>query len=88
VGSDFGKRKSGRGSEIGVLRQFRAALATLGKPRKPVASLSCHAGVAAVPVSAFYQSDAPNHFVRFCFSKPDEVLDEALRRLPEWLGRD
>jgi aspartate/methionine/tyrosine aminotransferase len=38
-------------------------------------------GVAAIPVSAFYEQDPPRHFVRFCFAKLDETLDEAVRRL-------
>jgi aspartate/methionine/tyrosine aminotransferase len=42
------------------------------------------AGVASVPVSAFYQSDSPKSFLRFCFAKRDEVLDAALDRLGEW----
>jgi hypothetical protein len=33
--------------------------------------LTMEAGVTAVPVSAFYQDDAPRNFVRFCFSKRD-----------------
>jgi aspartate/methionine/tyrosine aminotransferase len=40
-----------------------------------------HAGVAAIPVSAFYQGDAPRHWVRFAFCKKNEVLDEACARL-------
>ncbi len=40
-------------------------------------------GVAAIPVSAFYDEDAPRHFVRFCFAKLDETLEEAVRRLQE-----
>ncbi len=43
------------------------------------------AGVAAVPVSAFYITDAPPNYVRFCFCKRDEVLSEALARLKAWL---
>ncbi|EQB11034.1 aminotransferase [Novosphingobium lindaniclasticum] len=40
------------------------------------------AGVATVPVSAFYQGEnVPEHLVRLCFTKPDEVLDEAAGRL-------
>ncbi|MGH7068395.1 MAG: aminotransferase [Acetobacteraceae bacterium] len=39
------------------------------------------AGVAAIPVSAFYVSDAPGHYVRFAFCKRAEVLDEAVQRL-------
>lgn len=40
-----------------------------------------HAGVAAIPVSAFYPSDAPLHCVRFAFCKRNTVLDEAVTRL-------
>lgn len=43
--------------------------------------LTTEIGVAAVPVSAFYQADGPRHFVRFCFCKRYEVLDAALDRL-------
>ncbi|MCQ8279063.1 aminotransferase [Acetobacteraceae bacterium KSS8] len=42
-----------------------------------------HAGVAAIPVSAFY-GDAdppPRHLVRFAFCKQDSVLEEAVARL-------
>jgi len=46
----------------------------------------CHyittkAGVGAVPVSAFYQDGDVNHFVRFCFCKGNDLLDEAIERL-------
>ncbi|WP_417710904.1 aminotransferase [Roseibium aggregatum] len=43
------------------------------------------AGVAAVPVSAFYGSDAPAGYIRFCFCKQDAVIDEALSRLAAFL---
>jgi N-succinyldiaminopimelate aminotransferase len=39
------------------------------------------AGVVAIPSSAFYDSSAGNHYVRFAFCKRPEVLSEALRRL-------
>jgi len=45
------------------------------------------AGVAAVPVSAFYVSAPPKRFIRFCFSKRDEVLDEAVARLAAWIDK-
>ena len=45
------------------------------------------AGVAVVPLSAFYVSDPPKRFIRFCFSKRDEVLDEAVARLGGWIDR-
>jgi aspartate/methionine/tyrosine aminotransferase len=40
-----------------------------------------HAGVAAVPLSAFYENADVDRFVRFCFCKQDHVLDEAIERL-------
>ena len=40
-----------------------------------------HAGVAAIPVSAFYAGDAPRHLARFAVCKADPVLDEASARL-------
>jgi len=40
------------------------------------------AGVASIPVSALFEGDdAPRHVVRFCFTKSDATLDEAVRRL-------
>jgi aspartate/methionine/tyrosine aminotransferase len=39
------------------------------------------AGVAAIPVSAFYESEPVTHVARLCFSKRDETLDEGVRRL-------
>jgi len=42
------------------------------------------ARVAAVPLSAFYAADGPTNFIRFCFAKRDEVLDEAIGRLAAW----
>jgi len=49
-------------------------------------TMTVEAGVTAVPVSVFYQSDAPKTFLRFCFSKRDEILDEAIERLGKWIG--
>jgi aspartate/methionine/tyrosine aminotransferase len=43
--------------------------------------ITVEAGVAAVPVSAFFEAPAPDRYVRFCFCKRDEVLDEAIGRL-------
>jgi len=40
-----------------------------------------HAKVTAIPVSAFYDGDAPTHFARFAFCKQDSVLEEAIARL-------
>ncbi len=43
--------------------------------------ITVEAGVTAVPVSAFYISGEVDHFVRFCFCKKDDLLDEAIERL-------
>jgi N-succinyldiaminopimelate aminotransferase len=39
------------------------------------------AGVAAIPVSAFYEERPVTTIVRLCFAKRDETLDEGARRL-------
>jgi len=44
------------------------------------------ARVAAIPVSAFYASNPPTHYVRFAFCKRESVLAEALGRLEAWLA--
>jgi aspartate/methionine/tyrosine aminotransferase len=49
--------------------------------------MTVEAKVTAIPVSVFYQADAPRTFLRFCFSKRDEILDAAIDRLGTWLKR-
>jgi aspartate/methionine/tyrosine aminotransferase len=44
-------------------------------------TLTAEAKVTAIPVSAFYESEAPRHYARFAFCKQDSVLDEAVSRL-------
>ncbi len=48
--------------------------------------MTMEAGVTAVPVSAFYVSDPPKNYLRFCFSKRDAVLDEAVERMQRWIA--
>ncbi|MBV8912997.1 MAG: aminotransferase [Acetobacteraceae bacterium] len=43
-----------------------------------------HAGVTAIPVSAFYEGEAPLHYARFAFCKREGVLQEALARLERY----
>ncbi len=45
-----------------------------------------HAGVTAIPVSAFYESQAPRHYARFAFCKREAVLDEAVARLERYFA--
>ena len=47
-----------------------------------------HAGVATIPVSAFYDpegAEPPRNMIRFAFCKKPEILQEALRRLEKAL---
>ncbi len=44
------------------------------------------AGVAAIPVSAFYAEDHVRTVMRFCFAKRDETLDAAAERLERFLA--
>jgi aspartate/methionine/tyrosine aminotransferase len=39
------------------------------------------AGVAGIPISAFYEEDPVTHLIRLCFPKRDATLDEGARRL-------
>ena len=39
------------------------------------------AGVASIPVSAFYASEPETGYLRLCFAKRDETLDRAVERL-------
>jgi aspartate/methionine/tyrosine aminotransferase len=45
------------------------------------------AGVAAIPISAFYPHDPVTHLVRFCFAKSDATLDAAVGRLAAFRSR-
>lgn len=49
-------------------------------------AMTAEAGVAAIPVSAFYAGTAPNHYVRFAFCKQEAVLRAALQRLEQWIA--
>ena len=43
--------------------------------------LTREAGVATIPVSAFYKNAVNNKVLRFCFAKKETTLDEAVNRL-------
>lgn len=52
----------------------------------------CHhlvetAGVAAVPLSAFYAQAPAQPLIRFCFAKTEAVITEAVTRLTRWASR-
>jgi N-succinyldiaminopimelate aminotransferase len=51
--------------------------------------MTVEAGVAAIPVSAFYHTGAPavpDSLIRFCFCKRREVLEEALQHLRNYFS--
>ena len=43
--------------------------------------LTTEIGVAAIPVSAFYQDKTESKVIRFCFAKKESTLSEAVKRL-------
>ncbi|HEY9340874.1 MAG TPA: aminotransferase class I/II-fold pyridoxal phosphate-dependent enzyme, partial [Chitinophagaceae bacterium] len=43
--------------------------------------LIIEAGIATIPVSAFYKTPVENHVLRFCFAKKESTLQEAAGRL-------
>lgn len=43
--------------------------------------LTKEAGVASIPVSAFYQNGKENKVLRFCFAKKESTLDDAVERI-------
>jgi methionine transaminase len=47
--------------------------------------LTTEAGVAAIPLSAFYEDGRDQQVVRFCFAKREATLDEAIKRLAQRL---
>jgi methionine aminotransferase len=52
-----------------------------------VEQLVTEAGVAAIPLSVFYQQPPSMRLVRLCFAKRDETLAEGARRLAAWASR-
>ena len=44
------------------------------------------AGVALIPLSAFFQSGTPDTFVRFAFCKQQSLIEQSLARLQKYLG--
>ncbi len=46
--------------------------------------LTKDAGVATIPVSAFYKNPVDNKVLRFCFAKKESTLDMAVERLVKW----
>lgn len=49
--------------------------------------LTREAGVALIPLSPFFTSGNPNHFVRFAFCKKRAVIEEAVKRLEMHFGK-
>jgi len=65
-------------------------LAASGLPADDVAvseRLVREAGVASIPVSAFYADQPERGYLRLCFTKEDAVLDEALERLARFRAK-
>src|SRR5690606_18442007 len=58
-----------------------AASGLAGDDESVADRMAREAGVAAIPVSAFYRNDPQRGFLRLCFAKEDATLDEAVERL-------
>jgi len=62
--------------------QLYAYEAISGEPEKDFAvRVTKEAGVATIPVSAFYRQPVDNGVLRFCFAKKEETLEAAVERL-------
>jgi aspartate/methionine/tyrosine aminotransferase len=61
-----------------------ASVGWQGSDRDFCRQLVREAGVAAVPLSAFYRDGDEQRFVRFCFCKGDAVIDAAVERLVQY----
>jgi len=48
--------------------------------------LTVEAGVAAIPLSSFYEGRTVRSHLRFCFAKETEDLERAVARIESWLG--
>lgn len=46
--------------------------------------MTVNGGVTAIPVSAFYEGNGPDHFVRFAFCKNESLIQSALERLARY----
>ena len=51
-----------------------------------VAALTQEAGVAAIPVSVFYETPPEQKLIRFCFAKEDATLQQAADRLRDFFS--
>ncbi len=63
-----------------------SALGVAGDDLAFCRKITKQAGVAAIPVSAFYAANPPTAYVRFAFCKQQSVLREALSRLERHLS--
>lgn len=62
--------------------------ASLLPDREMAKMLTIEAGLAAIPLSPFYQGDrVQSGLLRLCFAKEEATLREASRRLKVWAGR-
>ena len=49
--------------------------------------LTKEAGVATIPVSAFYKQAEDNRVLRFCFAKKEATLEEAANKLRKYCSK-
>ncbi len=61
-------------------------LGLIGTPAEVCHRLTVEAGVATVPLDAFHERQDAGQYLRFCFCKRLEVLEEAVARLARYLS--
>lgn len=64
-----------------------SGLGLRGTPDEVCITLTREARVAAIPLSAFYKNGDCGPYIRFCFCKADQTLNEALARLRRFFER-
>ena len=62
------------------------SLRIAGDDEEVCRTLTVEAGVTTIPISAVAEEGDVQGFLRFCFCKQDEVLDEAVDRLSRFFG--
>ena len=76
---------TGAGGGLGIhgvqLARLSGAFVVAITSSEEKARLIREAGVASIPVSAFYAESPERGFLRLCFAKQDATLDEAVGRL-------
>lgn len=81
----FGAKLQWQPCEGTYFQCVRYAALSQETDRRFVERLTTEAGVAAIPMSAFYTDGHDDQVIRFCFAKRPETLELAAERLGKWV---